>query len=306
MIEIKNIYNKLLSDLQPSLDNVFTKVKGGRDVVRKSSSRVGLFFKGIYGKLFGFINSMSRTKKAYIAMGIYIVVFFFWQLKAYDYSQTLFVLVNLVMVSLVALFLCYILVQAKKSISKVNDDMNELMALKKKRDHEISAMKSELMSLRMEKKKQISVGKNSQPFIDALQVYRKEQKPDAPKGQYILKSLAQCYEICGAVVYLKEEGEDVFRNAGEYALADNVSSNVVDSNDGLIGQVLKTKKVMEVFDVPADCFTVITGLGNTTSIHLYILPIVRDNEVCGVIEATSFVKLAIVDVWEDIQGLLLA
>ena len=90
------------------------------------------------------------------------------------------------------------------------------------------------------------------------------------------------------------------------ALADNVSSNVVDSNDGLIGQVLKTKKVMEVFDVPADCFTVITGLGNTTSIHLYILPIVRDNEVCGVIEATSFVKLAIVDVWEDIQGLLLA
>lgn len=306
MIEIKNIYNKLLSDLQPSLDNVVTRVKGGRDAVRKSGSRVGQFFKNIYDKVFGFINATSRIKKAYIAMGVYIVIFCLWQLKAYECSQTLFVLVNLVMVTIAALFLSYILVQSKKAITKVNDDMKELMALKKKRDHEISAMKSELMSLRMERKKQISFGKKSQALIDAIQVYKKEQKPGVPKGQFVLKSLAQCYEICGAVIYLKEENEDVFRFAGEYALADRVASEVVDSNDGLIGQVMKTKKVMEVNDVPAEYFTVITGLGHTSTIHLYVLPIVKNDEVCGVIEATSFNKLAVVDVWEDIQGLLLA
>ena len=306
MIEIKNIYNKLLSDLQPSLDNVVTRVKGGRDAVRKSGSRVGQFFKNIYDKVFGFINATSRIKKAYIAMGVYIVIFCLWQLKAYECSQTLFVLVNLVMVTIAALFLSYILVQSKKAITKVNDDMKELMALKKKRDHEISAMKSELMSLRMERKKQISFGKKSQALIDAIQVYKKEQKPGVPKGQFVLKSLAQCYEICGAVIYLKEENEDVFRFAGEYALADRVASEVVDSNDGLIGQVMKTKKVMEVNDVPAEYFTVITGLGHTSTIHLYVLPIVKNDEVCGVIEATSFNKLAVVDVWDDIQGLLLA
>lgn len=306
MIEIKNIYNKLLSDLQPSFDNVVTRVKGGRDAVRKSGSRVGQFFKNIYDKVFGFINATSRIKKAYIAMGVYIVIFCLWQLKAYECSQTLFVLVNLVMVTIAALFLSYILVQSKKAITKVNDDMKELMALKKKRDHEISAMKSELMSLRMERKKQISFGKKSQALIDAIQVYKKEQKPGVPKGQFVLKSLAQCYEICGAVIYLKEENEDVFRFAGEYALADRVASEVVDSNDGLIGQVMKTKKVMEVNDVPAEYFTVITGLGHTSTIHLYVLPIVKNDEVCGVIEATSFNKLAVVDVWEDIQGLLLA
>jgi putative methionine-R-sulfoxide reductase with GAF domain len=306
MIEIKNIYNKLLSDLQPSFDNVVTRVKGGRDAVRKSGSRVGQFFKNIYDKVFGFINATSRIKKAYITMGVYIVIFYLWQLKAYECSQTLFVLVNLVMVTIAALFLSYILVQSKKAITKVNDDMKELMALKKKRDHEISAMKSELMSLRMERKKQISFGKKSQALIDAIQVYKKEQKPGVPKGQFVLKSLAQCYEICGAVIYLKEENEDVFRFAGEYALADRVASEVVDSNDGLIGQVMKTKKVMEVNDVPAEYFTVITGLGHTSTIHLYVLPIVKNDEVCGVIEATSFNKLAVVDVWEDIQGLLLA
>lgn len=306
MIEIKNIYNKLLSDLQPSFDNVVTRVKGGRDAVRKSGFRVGQFFKNIYDKVFGFINATSRIKKAYITMGVYIVIFYLWQLKAYECSQTLFVLVNLVMVTIAALFLSYILVQSKKAITKVNDDMKELMALKKKRDHEISAMKSELMSLRMERKKQISFGKKSQALIDAIQVYKKEQKPGVPKGQFVLKSLAQCYEICGAVIYLKEENEDVFRFAGEYALADRVASEVVDSNDGLIGQVMKTKKVMEVNDVPAEYFTVITGLGHTSTIHLYVLPIVKNDEVCGVIEATSFNKLAVVDVWEDIQGLLLA
>jgi putative methionine-R-sulfoxide reductase with GAF domain len=306
MIEIKNIYNKLLSDLQPSFDNVVTRVKGGRDAVRKSGSRVGQVFKNIYDKVFGFINATSRIKKAYITMGVYIVIFYLWQLKAYECSQTLFVLVNLVMVTIAALFLSYILVQSKKAITKVNDDMKELMALKKKRDHEISAMKSELMSLRMERKKQISFGKKSQALIDAIQVYKKEQKPGVPKGQFVLKSLAQCYEICGAVIYLKEENEDVFRFAGEYALADRVASEVVDSNDGLIGQVMKTKKVMEVNDVPAEYFTVITGLGHTSTIHLYVLPIVKNDEVCGVIEATSFNKLAVVDVWEDIQGLLLA
>jgi hypothetical protein len=70
MIEIKNIYNKLLSDLQPSFDNVVTRVKGGRDAVRKSGSRVGQFFKNIYDKVFGFINATSRIKKAYITMGV--------------------------------------------------------------------------------------------------------------------------------------------------------------------------------------------------------------------------------------------
>lgn len=306
MIEIKNIYNKLLSDIQPSLDNVVTKVKGGRDVVRKSSSHVGQFFKGIYDKVFGFIGAMSNIKKAYILMSMYIILFYFWQLRAYDLPQTVFVLVNLVLVTLAALFLCFVLIQSKKSVSKINEDMKELMALKKKRDHELSAMKSELMSLRMERKKQISFGKKSQALIDAIEVYKKEQKPGMPKGQFILKSLAQCYEICGAIIYLKEENEEFFRFAGEYALADKVAPEVIDGNDGLVGQVLKTKKVMEVNDVPADYFTVITGLGHTLSIHLYVLPIVKDGVVCGVIEATSFNKLAVVDVWEDIQGLLMA
>lgn len=305
MIEIKNIYTKVLTELQPSFDDMLTKVKGGRDAVRRSSSQIGLFFKKIYNSVAGFINSMSKLKKAFIVMGIYITIFYLWQLKTYDYSQTVFVLVNLILVTVAALFVCYILIQAKKSIRKINEDMQELLALKKKRDHEISAMKSELMSLRMERKKQISFGKKSQALIDAVQVYRKEQKPGVPKGQFILKSLAQCYEICGAVIYLKEEGEDVLRFAGEYALADKVTSEVVDSSDGLVGQVMKTKKVMEVNDVPAECFTVVTGLGHTSAIHLYVLPIVKDDEVYGVIEATSFNKLAVVDVWEDIQGLLL-
>jgi signal transduction histidine kinase/HAMP domain-containing protein/ActR/RegA family two-component response regulator len=56
----------------------------------------------------------------------------------------------------------------------------------------------------------------------------------------------------------------------------------------LIGQVAKTKRPLVVTDVPADFLRITTGLGEAAPRNILIAPIVFEDQVLGVIEASSF------------------
>ncbi len=249
----------------------------------------------------------QKKKKAIFTLcsSLVVVMFFVWQFLAYEIPQTAFVIVNIILFAFLSMIVSLILYKSKKDVKELNDAIDEMNFAKKKRDQEMAQMKSELLDMRMTMRKQTTFGKNSQALIEAVQKNKKEVREGEMKGQYLLRSLVQCYQICGGVIYILDPETNKYELAGEYALNEEPQKREVDETDGLVGQVIVDGKAVHHENVPSDYMTILSGLGKTESVNLYILPVKSDDKVVAVIEISSFGKLTIVDVWKDIESLLL-
>ncbi len=58
--------------------------------------------------------------------------------------------------------------------------------------------------------------------------------------------------------------------------------------EGLAGQVAKEGRVYNISDVPDGYIQVVSGLGNASPNHLLIMPLLKEEEILGVIELASF------------------
>ena len=76
--------------------------------------------------------------------------------------------------------------------------------------------------------------------------------------------------------------------AGYGLRADIESPSQFRLGQSLIGQSAKTKKPVIVTDAPADYVKISSGLGEASPVNLIVLPIVFEDQVLGVIEASSF------------------
>src|SRR6516165_1265749 len=84
-------------------------------------------------------------------------------------------------------------------------------------------------------------------------------------------------------------GETRLRLIAGYGLrADIEAPSQFRLGQSLIGQVAKTRRPIEVTDLPADYVKISSGLGEAVPANLMILPIVFEDQVLGVIEAGSF------------------
>lgn len=306
MISLKNIYEPIVNDITTLGARLKKTIAKGSRRTTITCEVIARKNKRNFNKMYNALVSMSRMKKAFLCMAIYIIVFIIWQLFAYSLEQTTFVTINLILVGTVATLICIILYKAKQVYIMLNETIEEQNALKKKKDQEIATLKSEIMQLKLASKKQVSFGKKSQALLDAVEKYYQAKTNTEPQGQFILKALAECYEICGGIIYYKNNQNNKFEYAGEYALLTHPEIEPVGENDGFLGQTIKDGIPIEVKDVPADYFSVLSGLGQTSSIQLYVLPIKYNSEVVAIAEITSFSKLSIVDVWSDIDNLILS
>ncbi len=254
------------------------------------------------------IEEKRKTQKVVfvVSVSIGVVVFFLWQYFAYDFSQTTFVSVNVAFFMVLCLIIGLILYRNQKAIRQLNGTIDDMNFAKKKRDQEIAQMKTELLDLRMMARRQTTFGKNSQALIEAVQRYKAEMKPNDMKAQYLLRALSECYQICCGVVYVYNEGTGKYDLAGEYALNTSPEKKEIDEKDGLIGQVVIEGKPICHSNVSVDYMSIISGLGKAELVNLYILPIRNGEKTVAIIEISSFSKLTVVDVWKDIEGLLLA
>ena len=85
------------------------------------------------------------------------------------------------------------------------------------------------------------------------------------------------------------DGEPRLRLIAGYGLRDDIASpGQVRLGQSLIGQVAKTRKPIVVSDLPDGYIRVSSGLGEAPPANLIVLPIVADDQLLGVIEASSF------------------
>ncbi|HWF81897.1 MAG TPA: HAMP domain-containing protein, partial [Streptosporangiaceae bacterium] len=76
--------------------------------------------------------------------------------------------------------------------------------------------------------------------------------------------------------------------AGYGLLADSEQPNEFKLGQSLIGQVAKTRKPIVLNDVPAGYVKISSGIGEAAPLNLIVLPVVFEDQVLGVIEASSF------------------
>lgn len=260
--------------------------------------------------VYDWVMSLSLETKVFVSMSCFLAFFLFWQFMAYNVMQSTFVMVNLLLVVISSVFTCIVIFTSHRTISACREKLEESEQLRKKKDQEISSLKREIHDMNIATRRQQSFGKNSQILIDTVKKNRAQASSDEPKGQFILKSLAQCSDICCGLVYMKRDNEQVFELAGEYAtkvgvLVDESQIKEVTADDAILGEVIRTGKMQCLSDVPTESLVIMSGLGETETMNVYILPIKHNGEVVALAEVTSFDKLAIADIWKDIDNLLL-
>lgn len=260
--------------------------------------------------IYDFIMDMSLATKVFISLSVFLCVFLFWQFMTFNVTQPVFVMVNLLLVIISSAFTCYVIFSANSKIQSLNEEIENLEQTKKDKDMEIRGLKSEIHDLNIASRKQQSFGKNSQVLIDTIKKNRKEAQPSDPMGLFLLKSLAQCSDICCGMIYMKRAEDDVFEYAGGYALSGDVSSDdatprEVTKDDAIVGQAIRNGQIMIISDVPSDSLKIVSGLGTSKSMNIYVLPIKYNGEVVAIAEVSSFSKLAVADIWKDIDNVLL-
>ncbi|MDW0117198.1 response regulator [Sporosarcina thermotolerans] len=108
--------------------------------------------------------------------------------------------------------------------------------------------------------------------------------------------LSQIVPLVGgshAVFYVVDENEDeldtVFTLRASYAFRERKHMTTsFRTGEGLIGQCAFEKKPITFSNVPSDYITVKSGLGEAPPLNLYLLPILYEGEVKGIIEIASF------------------
>ncbi len=309
---ILEIRDKILQELKDTLEQAKSIGLKCIELLKKGALlSVDFGFKGATQLVQG-IQAVVAHKKTVnsVLVGLFIVIFFTWQVFAYQFSQAIFIGVNILLFAVMAAYISYMIMSGQNSINDLVKTLDDAVLARKKKEQEVAQLKSEIHDLKMASRKQMSFGKNSQALIDAVKKNRAEQPEGDLKGQFLLKSISQCYSICGGVVYMLNEKTNKYDFAGEYALIEKPTRLTIDEEDGLIGQVIKEGKAKQYSNINAEYLATVSGLGRTQNLSLYILPVKEKTEdtdkIVAIIEITSFTKLAVVDIWKDIDTLLLA
>jgi hypothetical protein len=106
----------------------------------------------------------------------------------------------------------------------------------------------------------------------------------------LLTSLAREMGFVQGIMYIKDKEQDGFYNpAGEYALTDR-KPQPFKEGEGIPGQVAANNTMMILYDIPENYFMVSSGLGNSQSGFLIVVPVVHEEKCIAVLELATFKK----------------
>jgi signal transduction histidine kinase/CheY-like chemotaxis protein/HAMP domain-containing protein len=113
----------------------------------------------------------------------------------------------------------------------------------------------------------------------------------ATVAEVIINELVPLVGAQHGTFFIAEDGGGATRLrliAGYGLRADIEAPSQYRLGQSLIGQVAKTKKPVVVTDAPGDYVKISSGLGEAPPVNLIVLPIVFEDQILGVIEASSF------------------
>ena len=113
--------------------------------------------------------------------------------------------------------------------------------------------------------------------------------------------LSSNFEITTGILYRRDSAMDHFKKIGSYAIDSEFVVPPIETGIGLGGQAVADGKTRVIYDVPTDYLIVSSGLGESKSCYLYLLPVSCNNKVIALFEIASFKKLNIDLIWGEIN-----
>ncbi len=104
-----------------------------------------------------------------------------------------------------------------------------------------------------------------------------------------LINIAKNYEIVQGLFYLKDPKTEEFSVYSKYAYFSEEEPKKFKIGEGLSGEVAKSKKPMNLSDIPDNYIKVVSGTGESSPKHLLILPVIQKNNTIGIVELASFI-----------------
>lgn len=105
-------------------------------------------------------------------------------------------------------------------------------------------------------------------------------------GDSVLYALSKQIDIAVGMVYQFEN--EVFNPVATFAYYSDEAPKSFKIGEGISGQVAKDQKAMFLNDLPSKSLMIVSGLGQIEVNNLAIIPILKDDNVLGLIEIATF------------------
>lgn len=122
-------------------------------------------------------------------------------------------------------------------------------------------------------------------------IFSEEQHELKQICEKIVKEISKTLEVVQGEFFIKKVKDNKIQLIGTYAYyipEDQIIEFEI--GEGLIGQVAKEKKLLNLDNVPNGYITIASGLGKATPENLVIFPLVSGDDLVGIIELASFEK----------------
>ncbi|WP_108671395.1 response regulator [Peribacillus acanthi] len=158
---------------------------------------------------------------------------------------------------------------------------------------------AESLELQMEKEQTLSKTNQEQAWVNSniakitTDLSGMHQVEEISKT--FLSVIVPLLDACQAAFFIKDEVgmEPVFHLHASYAYKERKHMKTTFSlGEGLIGQTALEKKPILLTDVPKDYINVQSGLGQSSPLTIYVLPVIFKGDVISVLEIASFVKFS--------------
>lgn len=114
----------------------------------------------------------------------------------------------------------------------------------------------------------------------------------------ILNNICNELEACQGALYItrQQNQKRQLELTASYAYYFAESKTITyEFGEGLIGQVAKEGKTINISTIPEGYITIVSGLGSSSPNHLIIVPLLFENTVAGILEIASFKKITKTD-----------
>lgn len=117
----------------------------------------------------------------------------------------------------------------------------------------------------------------------------------------ILSILAGKFEMTSGIIYKLGDLPNLLNPVGSFAFDSTIVISPVIEGIGLGGQAVLQKESRVIDTLPTDYLLISSGLGESTPCFLYLLPIVKESLVIGLIEVSAFKRIKIDEVWPELN-----
>jgi transcriptional regulator with GAF, ATPase, and Fis domain len=107
-------------------------------------------------------------------------------------------------------------------------------------------------------------------------------------AEKILLNIARQFKYVQGVLYLKNNRSKLFESICTYAYTAEKDPAPFKEGEGLVGQAVKNRKLLNLTSLPEGYIVVQSGLGKLLPDNLVIIPLMLNRETIGVIELASF------------------